>query len=1086
VIRRTIHLSFQFIGVLAVGFAIVLIGFFWRLSSGPLSIAYFTPYFESALSEEGGDLRIRLDDTILTWAEVGRTLDIRLIGAKAIGANGNIIAEIPELSVSLSAAALLQGRFAPRTLSISGPSLKILREEDGNLDFGFSGEGVAANAFAKSVMTGLLERSKGVRAIDFLVRLNILGAHLTIDDRRLGVVWDAPDANIVLKRTGRGVTGQTDLALRVADQVAALQVNADYDAQSKLLAVSIGFADFNPSLLAGLSKKVKFIGAANIPASGTVSFITRTDGQLKSAEFNIATGRGSIGAGGTIPVSLEVEKGRLIGSYDQGGEILSVEELTLELGENGRIELPAPIDHVMPLKKISLSGNFSWEFDRLDIQRIEIDTPGPKASGSATLQEIGDELSIALDLTGGGLDAGRGKTYWPKKLGSIAREWIVENITEGAVDEARVRLIAGWSKKDGFKIVSLAGDLKASGLSVDYFAPMAKIVESDARAKFDQKRFDITVTSGRSGDLIINSGRVLFTDMDKFDQFADIEVDLDGPLSSVLQMIDGEPLDFARQFNIRPGAAKGRVSTKLKLNFLVERTMTADTIKVAATSDFQSISLPGVAFGFDLTKSDLALSLDNRGMEVSGQVNLGGINTDFQWRHGFDKKEPASSYRIKAELSEEDWRRKLGLKIPGADPETIRGPIAADLNITVNAGGEGRLDAKLDLKGTTLSLAKFDWTKDAGTDATANISANFRGGKFRNISKLSFTSAGLEALGSVKFNEAGGAGEIRIGKFKLGDTDIAAVLIPVDGGWEIDVRGKNLDLRGWIDGDENEEQKEYKRGETLSVSFSLEKALLEAGQSLANVTGAAVFDGLVWRNVQFSGGMKGGKDIAITIAPKDGGRSFLLTSSDAGAALKVLDFNENIVGGKLRIEAVYKGMMPDSRLQGNLVVNDFRVLDAPVFAQLLSIASLTGILEALGGEGLQFNGLIVPFVSERGVIRVDGARATGITLGVTASGTVDERNETIDIKGTLIPAYLINSALGRLPIVGPLFSGGEKGGGVFAAEFRVKGKADKPEVSTNPLTAFAPGFLRNFFKVFERKDKLPETKENNGKERSTN
>ncbi|MAF49532.1 MAG: hypothetical protein CMM10_14840 [Rhodospirillaceae bacterium] len=232
--------------------------------------------------------------------------------------------------------------------------------------------------------------------------------------------------------------------------------------------------------------------------------------------------------------------------------------------------------------------------------------------------------------------------------------------------------------------------------------------------------------------------------------------------------------------------------------------------------------------------------------------------------------------------------------------------------------------------------------------------------------------------------------------------------------------------------------------------------------------------------------MKGGKDIAITIAPKDGGRSFLLTSSDAGAALKVLDFNENIVGGKLRIEAVYKGMMPDSRLQGNLVVNDFRVLDAPVFAQLLSIASLTGILEALGGEGLQFNGLIVPFVSERGVIRVDGARATGITLGVTASGTVDERNETIDIKGTLIPAYLINSALGRLPIVGPLFSGGEKGGGVFAAEFRVKGKADKPEVSTNPLTAFAPGFLRNFFKVFERKDKLPETKENNGKERSTN
>ena len=83
VIRRIFHITFQFIGVLAVGFAIALIAFFWRLSSGPLSIAYFTPYFESALSNEFGKLKIKINDTILTWAGVGRTLEIRLIGAQA-------------------------------------------------------------------------------------------------------------------------------------------------------------------------------------------------------------------------------------------------------------------------------------------------------------------------------------------------------------------------------------------------------------------------------------------------------------------------------------------------------------------------------------------------------------------------------------------------------------------------------------------------------------------------------------------------------------------------------------------------------------------------------------------------------------------------------------------------------------------------------------------------------------------------------------------------------------------------------------------------------------------------------------------
>jgi hypothetical protein len=127
--------------------------------------------------------------------------------------------------------------------------------------------------------------------------------------------------------------------------------------------------------------------------------------------------------------------------------------------------------------------------------------------------------------------------------------------------------------------------------------------------------------------------------------------------------------------------------------------------------------------------------------------------------------------------------------------------------------------------------------------------------------------------------------------------------------------------------------------------------------------------------------------------------------------------------------------------------------------------------------------LVVPFVSGPDQIRVKDARATGITLGITATGTVDTKNETMDLEGTLIPAYLINSALGRLPIVGPLFTGGQKGGGVFAAAFRVKGNVDKPEISTNPLTALAPGFLRNIFRVFDRKDDAGEADTNNAKDR---
>jgi len=1084
VIRRLFHFTFQFIGVLAVGFAIALIAFFWRLSSGPLSIAYFTPYFESALSSELGKLNIEIDDTILTWAGVGRTLEIRLLGAQALGPNAKVIAEIPELSVSLSAAALLKGRLAPKTLSISGPSLKVIRTKAGQLNFGFDGAGSATNDLASTVIAGLLESSKGVRAIDYLTRLNILGAHLTIDDRALGFVWDAPHANIVLRRTPKGIAGETDLALRIGEESAAFKINADYDSGAKLLAIGATFADFNPSLLAGVSRQAQILSLANFPANGTAQVVTGLDGTLKSARFDVRVGAGTIGGGGAAAIQLKVKSGRLTGRYDQAGDILDIDVLSLDLGPKGQIQIPAPIDHIMPLTRISLKGRYSKSVDRLDLESIEIETPGPKIRGNAVFQEIGDALSIAVDLAGDGLDTANGELYWPAKLAPVARQWITQNITSGSVGEARVRLNAGWSKKQGFNIVSLAGDLRARGLSIDYFPPMPKIVESDAHAKFDQNQFDITVTSGRVGGTVIKSGHVLLTGLDKFDQFADIEVHTEGTLAEVVAALDGEPLDFAARFNLSPKAVKGRAATKLNLKFLMERAMTADTIAVTAASTFQNISVPGAAFGFDLTEGNLALRLDNKGMEVTGKARLNQIATDFHWRENFEKADFRSEYRIKANLAEKDWAENLGLDIPDLGLDAVQGPIAADLEISINEKGEGQLNAKLVLKDAVLSLARFGWTKQAGEAATAELAAVFGKQRFHKISEFRVAGGGLDVLGSARFNAAGETSEIRIEQFQLADTDVAAVAIPVKDRWEIDVRGRTLDLSGFLADDEDAPANaEPERGQALSISISLGKALLEDGQSLANVTGAGLFDGLVWQKAQFTGAMDNARKIHIQITPNGDKRHFLLTSKDAGAALKVLDFNDNVAGGSLRIDANYLGMMPASPLEGILVIDKFRILNAPVFAQLLSIASLTGILEALGGDGLQFNQLVVPFVSGPDQIRVKDASATGITLGITASGTVDTKNETMDLRGTLIPAYLINSALGRLPIVGPLFSGGQKGGGVFAAEFRVKGNVDKPEISTNPLTALAPGFLRNIFKVFESKDDAAQPAPNKGKDR---
>ncbi|NDG50122.1 MAG: hypothetical protein EBY30_14045 [Rhodospirillales bacterium] len=77
-------------------------------------------------------------------------------------------------------------------------------------------------------------------------------------------------------------------------------------------------------------------------------------------------------------------------------------------------------------------------------------------------------------------------------------------------------------------------------------------------------------------------------------------------------------------------------------------------------------------------------------------------------------------------------------------------------------------------------------------------------------------------------------------------------------------------------------------------------------------------------------------------------------------------------------------------------------------------------------------------------------------------GRVLREADILDLEGTIVPAYMLNTVLGNLPLVGRLFSP-EPGGGLFATAFRVQGPAADPQVQVNPLSTITPGFLRGLF-----------------------
>jgi hypothetical protein len=102
-------------------------------------------------------------------------------------------------------------------------------------------------------------------------------------------------------------------------------------------------------------------------------------------------------------------------------------------------------------------------------------------------------------------------------------------------------------------------------------------------------------------------------------------------------------------------------------------------------------------------------------------------------------------------------------------------------------------------------------------------------------------------------------------------------------------------------------------------------------------------------------------------------------------------------------------------------------------------------------------------------IDVPLARTWGPSLGLTATGYIDYAVDQINVRGTVVPAYALNSILSEIPIVGFLLTG-SKGGGMFAVVYSATGKLSEPTISVNPLSALTPGFLRGVFGLFPSGD----------------
>ena len=1073
-IGRTFRGMIQLIGGLGAGLAVVMVLAAWRLSTGPISLAYLNPYIERTFSAAHDSFSIRLDDTILTWAGWKRALDIRIVNVRAVATDGKVIARVPELSISLSAGAIMKGLVAPKRIELFAPRLKLVRYEDGRLQVDFTDSTGPSAVLFGGMLDRLLAEPDPKQAMSYLERVNIFDADLTLEDRALGVSWQAPNAQVMLKREGKGIAGEVSFDLQVEGSQTHFTILGDYRPAGRRLDLGIAFDRVIPAVFAGIGPQFEVLNAFDLPVQGTLTASLTVDGAVESIGFDLYAGRGHVALPAPLAQTLRVKEAEVRGRYEAGSGSLEITEIFVDLGQSGELFIPAPAGHRMPLRSVRASGRYMMETAAFELDTLKADLHGPTADLSATVAGVGDHMTVEARGEFHNIPVDEFRRYWPAAWGRDAHDWFVANLSDGMVRAIRAKIKLRADGKGGFAVDSLNGDMTFEGVTVNYIVPMPKIRNVSATATFDTQSYRIAVDRGYSRGLTVTGGTVNVTGLDAYDQYLDLDLVIEGPFRKAMELIDHRPFGYAAAVGIRPGKTAGTATTRLKMNFIIEKTLTPDQIEISATSELRDVTIAEAVMDQEINADRLSLSVNRQGLDVTGRVKLGTIPATLIWRENFASgAEFRSRYLVSGRLENQQRSTELGLDFPPFWGEVVDGAMDVNLRYTVYPDDRRRLEAKVDLKDTALALKPFGWSKEKGVIGSAEVDLSLTGDGLRGESRFTVNADDLKILGGVHYAPDGsGLDRIELDRFAYGRTDLRGVLTPrTDGGWTIHARGESFDFAPLWDEflagkselfAENEEQADGPP--RFTITGEMAQVWLAAERQARRVSGTLDFDGKIWRNIDIKGvtGIK--QPFTFRLQPgKNGNRVLSVQAQDAGIALRTFGIYNNMVGGTLTVKGVIADGDPEAPLKGQVRLKDYRVVDAPAVVHFVSILAVTGLLEALQGEGLSFSTLEAPFTYRDGTITVKDARATGLSLGFTAAGTIDTVSQKVNMKGTVVPAYAINSALGNIPIIGKILTGGEKGGGVFAATYQMTGPMADPKVSVDALSALAPGFLREVF-----------------------
>ena len=368
-------------------------------------------------------------------------------------------------------------------------------------------------------------------------------------------------------------------------------------------------------------------------------------------------------------------------------------------------------------------------------------------------------------------------------------------------------------------------------------------------------------------------------------------------------------------------------------------------------------------------------------------------------------------------------------------------------------------DSKINLKNNSLIIDFLDYKKKANLDSSILIKGSIDENKKLKFNLISLKEKQNEIL--IKdLDLSKNFKIIDVESFNIDYENNNKILNKINlkkNNLNFIIEGESFDASKIINNimDNDDENSSIFKSLTSKINIKIKKTYIDKVNYINNLFGNIDYNDNKIDNLKLESTFANKKKINFSIKTKNKSETITkLFTTYPKPLIKRYDFIKGFEEGNLDFYSTKKRGISNSVL----VIDNFKVKEVPIFAKLLSLASLQGIADLLTGEGIRFTDFEMNFSNRKGIITIEEMYAIGPAVSILMDGYI-ETKKLVSLRGTLVPATTINRSIASIPLLGKILIGDKTGEGIFGVSFKVKGAPKNLKTTVNPIKSLTPRFI---------------------------